>query len=310
MQNNAIMYSNQVIDSVFKLNNNNNSKTEQLLTDLQSHMFSIKNLTQFTKYNTDNINNIKNRDKKQKSHLFSRFNRNNNNITKINNPVKKMEIFEPKEKDTLFWCFYVLTDGFGKYDMLGNQQFVEEKQLKFKYIDLIRSKKDILKMHKIRPITELEDDLANKPQIGMKTFIALCILKNVNVMVVHKHKYYESINNNSSDSSTDSSSGDSSSSSGDSRSSSGDSSSSIVHIITRTDEPLKYSLDLNSTTEKIDNYKNNYYKMSSFDGGLKAISSYKLDELIELCKKLGIEIVHETKKKTKKEIYEMIVSHF
>jgi hypothetical protein len=121
----------------------------------------------------------------------------------------------------------------------------------------------------------------------MKTFIALCILKNVNVIVIHKHKYYESINN-------DSNINDSS----------------IVHIIKRTDEPLKYSLDLNSTIEKIDNYKNNYYKMTSIDGGLKSISSYKLDELIELCKKLGIEIVTTSKKKTKKEIYEMIVSHF
>ena len=64
---------------------------------------------------------------------------------------KKEKTFDPflNQKDSLFWCFYVLFFGLDKYEMLGNQHFVEEKKIKFEYIQLFRSKKDILKMHKI-----------------------------------------------------------------------------------------------------------------------------------------------------------------
>ena len=54
--------------------------------------------------------------------------------------------------------------------------------------------------------------------------------------------------------------------------------------------------------------------MTSFDGGIKSITSYKHEELIDLCGKLGIEINStsnsSTKKKTKKDLYEMIILHF
>ena len=58
--------------------------------------------------------------------------------------------------------------------------------------------------------------------------------------------------------------------------------------------------------------------MNNFDDGLKSMSSYKLDELIELCKKLNVDLVkisgnksdNTTKKLTKKDIYEQLVLHF
>jgi hypothetical protein len=51
--------------------------------------------------------------------------------------------------------------------------------------------------------------------------------------------------------------------------------------------------------------------MSNFDTSLKAMSSYKVDELLELCKKLEINIdIKEKKKMTKKDIYELLVQQF
>jgi hypothetical protein len=47
--------------------------------------------------------------------------------------------------------------------------------------------------------------------------------------------------------------------------------------------------------------------MSSFDVSLKAISSYKLEELLEFCKKLDINL--DKKKKTKKDIYELLIQN-
>ena len=165
--------------------------------------------------------------------------------------------------------------------MLGNQHFVEEKKLKFSYIDLIRCKKPLLKMNKIKPLTELEDDLANKEQIGLKTFIALCIIMEINVLVVDKRKYYEFICDDSK----------------------------TINIINKTDKPTKFSLNLNSSQEKIENYRKNYLKMTSLDSHLKAMSSYKMEELLEMCNNLAIDI-QDSNKKRKKDIYELIILNF
>ena len=293
MQKGNFLFSNEKIDAL--LENSKNKKKDEiqlrdnLLKELEPHTFSIKNLTRFTK---DIISySINEEQNKQNNHTSKNLNENlNKQINekyKMKNKIKQNnDFFEPKQKDTLFWCLYVLLEGFGKYDMLGNQHFIQEKQLKFKYIEQLRSKKDILKNHKIRPLTELEDDLANKPQITLKTFIALSIINNLNIMVIHKHKYYETINNSSDN---------------------------ILekHIIYRQDEPLKYSLDLYSTDEKMQYYRDRYYQMIKIDEKIKSVNSYKIEELVQLASKLGIEIsTIGSKKKTKKEIYEMIILHF
>jgi hypothetical protein len=58
-------------------------------------------------------------------------------------------------------------------------------------------------------------------------------------------------------------------------------------------------------------YKEGYYKMTNFDTSLKAMTSYKVEELLELCKKLEINTdIKEKKKMTKKDIYELLVQQF
>ena len=87
-------------------------------------------------------------------------------------------IYKPYRADSLFWCFYILKYGFSKYEMeVGNQHFPIEKKEKFKYIDELRKQnnKDLLKIHKIKPFTELEDDLANKDKISIKTFVPITL---------------------------------------------------------------------------------------------------------------------------------------
>ena len=200
----------------------------------------------------------------------------------VSKPIKRLDIFIPPHKDGLFWCFYVLTLGFGKYDMIGNQHFVEEKRIKFEYVDLIRSNKALLKMHKIKPLCELEDDLANKEQIGLKTFFALCIILRINVLILDKRKYYEYINDEMK----------------------------IINIITKSEKPLKYSLDLNTSQEKVDYYRNNYYNMKTLDSNLKSITYYKMEDLLKICEKLGLDINDSNKKKYKKDLYELIIQNF
>ena len=52
---------------------------------------------------------------------------------KIVNPINK--IYIPIEKDTLFWCFYIMKHGDLQYEMLDNKNIVVEKRNKIEYID-------------------------------------------------------------------------------------------------------------------------------------------------------------------------------
>jgi hypothetical protein len=198
-------------------------------------------------------------------------------------------MYRPRQKDSLFWCFYILKNGFSNYEMeINNKYFVVEKNEKFKYIDLIRKNKDLLKLHKIKPLTQLEDDLANKDKISPKTFFALCLLENMNVLLVDKRKVYELLSTDIDDTHP-------------------------IHVVHMKNEKYDNSIELDVTEETIKKYRENYYKLTNFDTTLKAIGSYKLEELIDLCKKLNIDIEEyknnklSKQKLSKKDIYELLV---
>uniref|UniRef100_A0A6C0I671 Uncharacterized protein n=1 Tax=viral metagenome TaxID=1070528 RepID=A0A6C0I671_9ZZZZ len=267
-------------------NPSNKHKEYNVVEDLQDYMFTSENLSRFTKDIFIKMN--------PKSHETQNYTPNSsvsNSIPKhIQKHIPKTQnnnIYKPLKKDSLFWCFYILKYGFSKYEMeVGSQYFTVEKNEKFKYIELLRGKenKDLLKINKIKPLSELEDDLANKDKISVKTFFALCIIEKMNVLLVDKRKIYQSMNNDSPE----------------------------INVIHRNSDSFEHHIELNVSNESISNYKDNYYNVSGFDNVLKSMSSYKVDELLELCKKLNIVCGLETAKKklTKKDIYELIVKNF
>jgi hypothetical protein len=208
-------------------------------------------------------------------------------------PRMEEKIYKPRQKDSLFWCLYILKNGYFKYEMeIINQYFVVEKTEKFKYIEMLRKNKDLIKLHKIKPFTELENDLANKDKISIKTFFALCILENINVLLVDKRKVYEITCIDIDETHP-------------------------VNVIHRNSQTYEHFIELNSSPDILQKYRDTYYKMETFDSTLKAIGSYKVDELIDLCKKLDINIdkndsndEDHKKKKTKKDIYELLVLNY
>lgn len=268
------------------------SREKNTMNDLRDYMFTRDNLSRLTKH----IITIELKPKQQKSTLFIEthienivepniINKNTHNHKVI--APKKETIYRPKKKDSLFWCFYILKNGFSNYEMeINNKYFIVEKTEKFKYIELIRKNKDILKLHKIKPFTELEDDLANKDKISVKTFFALCVLENINVMLVDNRKVFELICIDVDNIHP-------------------------VNIIHRNSKTYEHHIELNVTSDILTKYRNTYYKMSSFDSTLKSIGSYKLDELTSLCKKLNITIdTNNEKKIKKKDIYELLVLNY
>lgn len=283
----------------------NNSHKKDIFFDLQDYMFTSKNINRFTKhiiiFNNENIipkSSLKNIVTNKKETINNV--KENIKETEVKETIKKTKVketkkinkvketmYRPKQKDSLFWCFYILKYGFSNYEMeINNQYFVVEKNEKFKYIELLRKNKDLLKLHKIKPLTQLEDDLANKDKISPKTFFALCVLENINVLLVDKRKVYELLINDS-----------------------------PINIVHRNNETYYHSIELDVTEEMCNKYRETYYKLTNFDTTLKGIGSYKLQELTELCQKLNINIEdHKNKtlkqKMTKKDIYELLVMNY
>jgi len=257
-----------------------------LLVDLEDYMFTSKNINRYTKHMIQNVLEPKESTKniKQRRNVEQR----NVELPKNIKHQKREPMYKPKQKDSLFWCFYILKNGFFNYEMeINNQYFVVEKNEKFKYIELLRKGKDILKIHKIKPFTELEDDLANKDKISIKTFVALCIFENINILLVNNRKIYELLCIDIDEKHP-------------------------INIVHRNNKTYEHSIELDVTNEIIQKYRDTYYKMNNFESTLKSMGSYKLDELIELCKKLNINIEDEKgkPKMTKKDIYNLLVLNY
>ena len=162
-------------------------------------MSIYNNNIQENKYN-DVINNLHDymlNENTIKSALNSRI---DNNLTK---PIKifekiikgKMDTISPKQKDSLFWCFYILKYGEQNYEMLENINIVLEKKLKIDYVEKIRKEKQIVKSHKFATLTHLENQLANEEKIDLPTFFTLCVIENINILYVCKKTYFELLMN-------------------------------------------------------------------------------------------------------------------
>jgi len=193
----------------------------------------------------------------------------------------KPTLFIPKEKDTLFWCLYVMKHGDVKYEMLEHKNILTEKKLKIEYVEKIRNEKQTVKTYKFATLTHIENNLANENQLDVKTFFTLCAVENLNIIFVKNKTYYELLMNDSSEVHT-------------------------VHLL----QNYKYGHEINPTS--VEQIKKTLYKLDNIDKPIKSMSGYKLSELTEICEKLAIDVINKdtNKGKGKKELYEAIIQYF
>lgn len=207
----------------------------------------------------------------------------------INFVKPKKNIFIPREKDTLFWCFYIIINGDVNYETLYNKNEVIEKQIKIKYIEKIRKEKQTLKIYKFDSLTNIESNLVNDNFINRKTFLSLCALENINIIFINKKTYFELLMNDSNNIF-------------------------IVHEINNTANGkynIKYGFEIGDG-EMINNIKSTLYRLDNIEKPVKAFSSYKTQELLDICNKLAIEVINKdtNKTKSKKDLYEGIIQYF
>jgi hypothetical protein len=182
---------------------------------------------------------------------------------------KEKKVFIPRQKDTLFWCFYKIIHE----ELPENINIAMEKTLKIKYVEEMRKHKELIKKHKFASMSHIENQLANEEVIDITAFFVLSLMYNLNVVYIKNKTYFELIVNEEVDS--------------------------PIYIIYFL-EQSKYGYSV--TKDKT--IYNLFYKIDNLNKPIKAISSYKVSELIEICNKLSISI---DDLKNKKHYYEAII---
>jgi hypothetical protein len=206
----------------------------------------------------------------------------------IKTPLSKQPVlFIPKEQDTLFWCYYIILNGEGSYEMMNVKNSLIAKQLKINYVSKIRENKSVIKTYKFDTITSMESNLANDNNISIKTVMSLCAIDKINLIFVSRKSYFELLMNDTGP----------------------------IYIIKELDFQSKYNKKYGfeiANNNSLENIRTTLYKIDNLDKPIKALSSYKVKDLTDICLKLAIEVTKpETgKNKTKNELYESIIQYF
>lgn len=242
---------------------------EKMIEDLSKHMLTNE-IVKKTIFPKNNFQRITIEDSLKKSA----------NIIKQEEKFKKENIaFQPREKDTLFWCFYIAAHGEVAYELLDNKNIITEKKIKFELIDKIRKNKVLLKQYKFGTLSHIENYLANENKIDLKTFLSLSVIENMNILYLKNKTCYQHLMNDTND----------------------------LHVFCHLENNC-FSY-YKSTLEEMKDKINGLYLMDNIEKPLKSISAYKVDDLVQISNKLGINIMSNNSKKTKtkNELYESIV---
>ena len=186
----------------------------------------------------------------------------------VKKEIKDKDLKFNKETDDLFWCFYEIIH----MDIDYLNKFTTEKKYKLEIIPKLREIKDLLKSQKVK-IAEIEDELANKQKITLKTLKALCIINKISLIIIKNRTYIEFMYGDK------------------------------IHILEEVNKRFGYYINNSTKIEEI----RNFYRLEDYEKKIKSISSYTVKDLQEIAKKLEINLVNNMGKTLKKtELYEEI----
>ena len=210
---------------------------DAIIKNMSKFMLTPKNMVNFTRYK------------------FKREEKIEINKTKVVRYNKNF--FVPGHKDKLFWIFYILQNGFENYELIGNNIFQVEKEEKLNLISVFNAKLKLLKeVYKFKRLDVCESELLNEEKISLKTFHALCVIYNFNVLFIKERTYCklsifgdeEEIDNYF-----------------------------IIHQI--GDD---YVYEFKPRIEILNSYLENKFEISNYEKPIKSIGSYKLSDLKDM----------------------------
>ena len=202
-------------------------------------------------------------------------------------------LYTPNVKnDTLLWCAYIMIHGIEKFECVENH-YTESNAFKFKMVEYIRARKTLLKPHKISA-SSVEESLVHKPYINLETFQAIAVCYNLSVCIIQDRKIFE-VGRSDNDKNTFI----------------------LEKIRGKFGVYLGMAVRAGAGAAFLAHVRDTYWSMENITSPIRSISAYKVQDLIDICRKLEIpetkvvlgdfgSIVSQ-KKKTKPELYEDIV---
>jgi len=235
----------------------------------------FKSIIQF-EFNNNNISklinntNFENRKNKEKM------------STKKEKSIKRDDFFTVPYKNKLLWFIYIIEKGMAAYEQVTSNYYTIEQEEKFNYVDLLRNNKAIIKNNKKWKLKNLENDVTFSNCFSLSTLECLTCILNINLYYIEDCKIYTSLFPSAGKDL-------------------------IIHKINN-----EYKLELfynhDEMYKKTFEYRNTLWNIENIEKPLLSVSSYKLQQLIDIANKLKINIMKSpTKKKTKKELYNEII---
>ena len=129
-------------------------------------------------------------DKNYNNHFFS--NTTPEKFFSSATPQKDNEIkniFVPNKKDKLFWCFYIMKYGMDNYNLIIQNHFKIETSIKLDTAESLINYEILLKQHKLKR-QEIENELVNEKKISLRGLHALCLIHNINILIIFDKAYY------------------------------------------------------------------------------------------------------------------------
>lgn len=186
--------------------------------------------------------------------------------------------FNIDKEDKLFWSFYIFLNGFDEYYLISNF-FITEKNIKIENVLKIRENKDLLKANKIVK-SFVENELANEKKISIITLNALALIYKLNILYI-KNRF--------------------------------------IFVMNHSNEPLincKNILEekknkeiylINMEPSIISDILNEYYIIDNINKPFNALSYYKINDLINIGKKLNLDIENKKKLDLYTEIINLLI---
>jgi hypothetical protein len=204
---------------------------------------------------------------------------------------KDKNIFEPKQKDSIFWCVFMHVYGYGEYSMVGSKYGNRELEEKQKMISFFKENPKALKTtnHKITNgnIQEIHSEyLSVQNETTLLGVIGLAVYYNLRILLVDTSKktYFDYHTNDTTKTC-------------------------VLFKNTGIRGQKKYTFDMSMTDEKIQTILQTMLCLEHYTKPLRAISTYSLSELEEIGKKLGLCDETSQKKSKKQELYNQIAEY-
>lgn len=192
--------------------------------------------------------------------------------------------------DKLFWCYYKIINNYEEDDMQNINIFKTEKDYKIKLVESIYDYKQILKNNKFK-INKIVDELTNSKNISINTFSALCFCNNISILLYKDNKTYSIINKKIVDNKYIFDS--------------------YIKLFYNSSSSLSNNYKISQeelSNKELENILTTFFYIENIEKPLKALSSYKIADLMTIASKLDINIYNDvSKRKNKETLYSEII---